>query len=120
MPGLGRPVQVHQPAGGRLLQHPPGHCRLARRQVRHKVLVVGDGPARDWFENDRDCQAWEPGGDEFLSSALTEALCMARSLPAADFERHLVLTTDRSVAELATPAALWSWRKLTTTRPTMP
>lgn len=25
--------------------------RLARRQIRHKVLVVGDGPARDWFEN---------------------------------------------------------------------
>jgi phosphatidylinositol alpha 1,6-mannosyltransferase len=24
--------------------------RLARRQVRHKVLIVGDGPARDWFE----------------------------------------------------------------------
>src|SRR6185436_6765933 len=24
--------------------------RLARRQVRHKVLVVGDGPAREWFE----------------------------------------------------------------------
>jgi phosphatidylinositol alpha 1,6-mannosyltransferase len=24
--------------------------RLARRQVRHKVLVIGDGPARDWFE----------------------------------------------------------------------
>ena len=24
--------------------------RLARRRVRHKVLVVGDGPARDWFE----------------------------------------------------------------------
>jgi glycosyltransferase involved in cell wall biosynthesis len=24
--------------------------RLARRQVRHKVLVVGDGPARGWFE----------------------------------------------------------------------
>jgi glycosyltransferase involved in cell wall biosynthesis len=24
--------------------------RLARRKVRHKVLVVGDGPARDWFE----------------------------------------------------------------------
>jgi glycosyltransferase involved in cell wall biosynthesis len=23
--------------------------RLARRKVRHKVLVVGDGPARDWF-----------------------------------------------------------------------
>jgi phosphatidylinositol alpha 1,6-mannosyltransferase len=24
--------------------------RLARRKVRHKVLVVGDGPAREWFE----------------------------------------------------------------------
>jgi glycosyltransferase involved in cell wall biosynthesis len=24
--------------------------RLVRRKVRHKVLVVGDGPARDWFE----------------------------------------------------------------------
>ena len=24
--------------------------RLTRRQVRHKVLVVGEGPARDWFE----------------------------------------------------------------------
>lgn len=24
--------------------------RLARQQVRHKVLVVGEGPARDWFE----------------------------------------------------------------------
>jgi Protein of unknown function (DUF2891) len=37
------------------------------------------------FESDRDCQAWEPGGDEFLSSALIEALCMARVLPAARF-----------------------------------
>ena len=24
--------------------------RLARRQIRHKVLIVGDGPAREWFE----------------------------------------------------------------------
>jgi hypothetical protein len=32
--------------------------------------------ARGWFSNDRDCQAWEPGGDEFLSSALCEALLM--------------------------------------------
>ena len=24
--------------------------RLSRRQIRHKVLIVGDGPARDWFE----------------------------------------------------------------------
>ena len=41
--------------------------------------------ARDWFENDRDCQAWEPGGDEFLSPALIEALCMARCLSEPEF-----------------------------------
>jgi len=37
------------------------------------------------FAPDRDCQAWEPGGDEFLSPALVEALCMARVLPSAPF-----------------------------------
>ena len=44
---------------------------------------------RSWavekYGGDRDCQAWEPGGDEFLSSALTEALCMARVLPRDEF-----------------------------------
>jgi hypothetical protein len=33
-----------------------------------------------WFGGDRDCQAWEPGGDEFLSPALSEALLMKRCL----------------------------------------
>ena len=37
--------------------------------------------ASHWFGEDRNCQAWEPGGDEFLSSALIEALCMARTAP---------------------------------------
>jgi hypothetical protein len=41
--------------------------------------------AKHWFENDRDCQAWEPGGDEFLSPALTEALCMARVMTEPEF-----------------------------------
>jgi hypothetical protein len=36
--------------------------------------------APEYFGKDRNCQAWEPGGDEFLSSALTEALCMRRVL----------------------------------------
>ncbi len=38
------------------------------------------------FGDDRDCQAWEPGGDEFLSPALIEALCMATILGPDDFE----------------------------------
>jgi hypothetical protein len=38
-----------------------------------------------WFGGDRGCQAWEPSGDDFLSSALTEALLMSRVLPAPAF-----------------------------------
>ena len=38
-----------------------------------------------WFAADRDCQAWEPGGDDFLSSALCEAMLMSHILPHADF-----------------------------------
>ncbi|WP_298394282.1 DUF2891 domain-containing protein [Sphingobium sp.] len=48
------------------------------------VALIRDR-AIGWFGEDRGCQAWEPGGDEFLSSALTEALLMSRLLPAPDF-----------------------------------
>jgi hypothetical protein len=41
--------------------------------------------AADYFCADRDCQAWEPGGDEFLSPALVEALLMNRVWPRASF-----------------------------------
>jgi hypothetical protein len=41
--------------------------------------------AVDYFGADRGCPGWEPGGDEFLSSALIEALCMRRALPASHF-----------------------------------
>ena len=60
-----------------------------------------------WFGADRDCQAWEPGGDEFLSSALTEALCMARTHPAefaAWFAHFLPSVTNRQPASLFEPA----------------
>ena len=41
----------------------------------------------DYYSNDRDCPAWEPGGDEFLSSALVEALLMRRILGQQDFRQ---------------------------------
>ena len=41
--------------------------------------------AEAWFGADRDCQAWEPSGDDFLSPALAEALCMRRTQPADRF-----------------------------------
>ncbi|HEX4767300.1 MAG TPA: DUF2891 domain-containing protein [Lichenihabitans sp.] len=34
-----------------------------------------------WFGRDRDCAAWEPSGDEFLSPALVGAEAMRRLLP---------------------------------------
>jgi hypothetical protein len=39
-----------------------------------------------WYGDDENCPAWgEPSGDEFLSSALIEAECMRRLMPAHDF-----------------------------------
>lgn len=43
--------------------------------------------ARHWFGGDRDCQAWEPSGDDFLSPTLTEALLMSRLLGGDEFAR---------------------------------
>ena len=63
--------------------------------------------ARDWFGADRECQAWEPGGDEFLSPSLIEALCMARTQPAIFptwFAEFLPRVSRHEPATLFTPA----------------
>jgi len=49
------------------------------------LVTLIDTRAQHWFGSDSDCQAWEPGGDEFLSSALCEALLMSRALDSATF-----------------------------------
>jgi hypothetical protein len=62
------------------------------------------------FVDDRDCQAWEPGGDEFLSPALIEALCMARVLPSERFGdwfgAFLPRVTQREPPTLFIPATV--------------
>jgi hypothetical protein len=90
--------------------------------------------SRDWFGGDRDCQAWEPGGDEFLSPALIVALCMKRTHPALFpiwFEQFLPHVAERRPATLFMPATVsdrsdgkiahldglnlsraWCWREL--------
>lgn len=90
--------------------------------------------ALHWFGADCDCQAWEPGGDEFLSSALIEALCMARTQPAlfrqwfAEFLPRMVhgqpaslftpaIVSDRSDGKIAHLDGLnfsraWCWRSI--------
>jgi hypothetical protein len=64
--------------------------------------------AGHWFGDDRGCQAWEPGGDEFLSSALTEALLMSRVLPRPAFRDwfagFLPHVAERRPATLFAPA----------------
>ena len=64
--------------------------------------------ARDWYFEDRDCQAWEPSGDDFLSSALVEAELMRRVLAPAAFEawfhRFLPRAVERQPATLFEPA----------------
>jgi hypothetical protein len=68
------------------------------------------GRAVAWYAKDTDCQAWEPGGDDFLSSALIEAECMRRSLDAARFapwlDRFLPRIASGDPATLFTPATV--------------
>ena len=62
--------------------------------------------AQHWFGGDRNCQAWEPGGDEFLSPALCEALLMSRVLDKADFTKWFDAFLPNSAS--AKPAALFT------------
>ena len=68
------------------------------------------GRAVAWYSHDADCQAWEPGGDDFLSSALIEAECMRRSLDAdlsaAWLARFLPRLAQREPATLFSPATV--------------
>ena len=45
--------------------------------------------AAAYYGEDWNCPGWEPGGDEFLSSALIEALCMKRVLAPDRFRTWL-------------------------------
>ncbi len=87
-------------------------CRLALEYADaagHTALsaMVRDAAQR-WFLSDRDCQAWEPGGDDFLSSALMEAECMRVVLDGAAFvpwfDAFLPRVPTGEPATLFTPA----------------
>jgi Protein of unknown function (DUF2891) len=94
-----------------------------------------------WYLDDVDCQAWEPGSDEFLSSALMEAECMRRMLGEPSFstwfDRFLPRLAARQPASLFAPAEVsdrsdgkiahldglnlsraWCWRHLASSLPT--
>jgi hypothetical protein len=113
---------------------------LAHQWARNRDPVLVDliaASARRWFAEDCAAQAWEPGGDEFLSPVLLEALLMSRVLPAPEFAdwfarflpdlahgRPVTLfspahVSDRSDGKIAHLDGLnlsraWCWRSLAT------
>jgi hypothetical protein len=66
--------------------------------------------ARHYFGEDRDAAAWEPGGDDFLSGTLTEALAMLRVLGRDEFAAWFSAFLPRLAAgeprTLFTPASV--------------
>ena len=66
--------------------------------------------ARRWFQDDVNANPWEPGGDDFLSGTLTEALCMRRALSTRAFEvwfeRFLPRVASREPNTLFIPATV--------------
>ncbi len=84
--------------------------RLALEYPEPKLNAVLRTAARRWYANDADCQAWEPGGDEFLSPALMEAECMRAALPEAEFaawfHQFLPRLDQGQPATLFTPATV--------------
>jgi hypothetical protein len=104
------------------------------------LLDLFQAKARDWYFGDRDAQAWEPSGDDFLSPTLIEAECLRRLLPPAEYRGWLraflprialgepgtlfepATVTDRSDGKIAHLDGLnlsraWCWREIAAALP---
>ncbi|MCX5542470.1 DUF2891 domain-containing protein [Paraburkholderia sp. CNPSo 3076] len=83
---------------------------FAKATSRPALATLIEDTATRWHANDAGCQAWEPGGDEFLSPALSVALLMSRVLRAQDFEpwftRFLPNLAVQEPVTLFTPATV--------------
>ncbi|MCP3705889.1 DUF2891 domain-containing protein [Paraburkholderia sp. CNPSo 3274] len=83
---------------------------FAKATSRPALVTLIEDTATRWHANDAGCQAWEPGGDEFLSPALSVALLMSRVLSARDFEpwftRFLPDLVTQEPVTLFTPATV--------------
>jgi hypothetical protein len=83
------------------------YCDIAGDDALRLQII---GKLRAWYGADTDCQAWEPSGDDFLSSALIEAEAMRRALPGLEFSKwfaaFLPRLDRRQPATLFTPATV--------------
>jgi hypothetical protein len=112
----------------------------ARAVGDHALLALFADKARTWHSGDRDAQAWEPSGDDFLSATLVTAECLRRLLPADEFQvwlaAYLPSAAQQLPASLFTPAMpsdrtdgkiahldglnlsrAWCWREIAATLP---
>jgi hypothetical protein len=108
------------------------YARVCKDEALGSVVASA---ARHWYFADTNCQAWEPGGEDFLSPTLIEAECMrrvlttevftdwfARFLPALEQQEPACLfqpatVTDRRDGRFAHLDGLnlsraWCWRNL--------
>ena len=113
------------------------YAQVARHEQLRAQLAQ---KATEWYGADTDCQAWEPSGDDFLSSALMEAECMRRVLDTNDFSQWIdrflprltagqprtlfqpAIVSDRSDGKIAHLDGLnlsraWCWRALASSWP---
>lgn len=88
--------------------------RLALNYADGGVDEALSGLCRDralrWHASDRDCPAWEPSQDEFLSPALMEAVLMQRVMEPREFQpwfaAFLPRLSEREPATLFQPAGV--------------
>jgi hypothetical protein len=75
-----------------------------------ELLALFEARARDWHLADRNAQAWEPSGDDFLSPTLTTAVFMRRVLPLRAFQAwfadYLPRLDEGKPVSLFTPAVV--------------
>ena len=112
----------------------------ARAKGDAALLTLFANSIRDWHLADRDAEAWEPNGDEFLSATLMTAECLRRLLPREEFlpwlSNYLPNAEQQQPASLFTPATVsdrsdgkiahldglnlsraWCWREIAATLP---
>jgi len=83
------------------------YARICQDETLARALTSA---AHRWYLNDVDCQAWEPGGEDFLSPSLIEAECMRRVLPPEEFtawfKRFLLRADQREPRTLFQPVTV--------------
>jgi len=72
------------------------HARRWAMDHDPELLLLIENRARDWYRGGREWQIQEPGGDEFLSPALTQAMLMSYVLSRDEFAAWFAIFLPRT------------------------